>query len=94
MAPPPIVLPGITWLIVQEEIQALAGVVGAPGRADTQIEPKEQALALAAHAPIALSHVITTLLSMDAKAKRCAHTEVQQRHRPGTSHSGAHGPPA
>ena len=59
MAPPPIMLPRIAWLVLQDVVSASIDLVSATGRADAQETPKKQALTLVAPAPIALCHVIT-----------------------------------
>jgi hypothetical protein len=64
MAPSPIELPGITWLVLQGlqgVISTSIDVVGAPARADTQGPSKEHALTFMTPAPVSLTHVITTL---------------------------------
>jgi hypothetical protein len=59
MAPPPIMLPRIAWLILQGVVPASIDVVGATARADAQETPKKHALTLVTPTPIALSHVIS-----------------------------------
>jgi hypothetical protein len=61
MAPPPIMLPGITWLILQGVVPASIDVVGAPSWADAQGTPEEHALTLVAPAPISLAHITTPM---------------------------------
>jgi hypothetical protein len=65
MAEPPIVLPGITWLILHDVSRAYtavgAGVRANPG---SFAVAEEQALTLLTAAPITLSHVTTTLESL------------------------------